>query len=396
MQKSLLTLALTLALGTAAWHAAAQNAAKPDAGDALAAAQAKLAMDLIAKLADKGDPAVSPASLVSAFAVLGEGADDAMKKAMAQTLGFKRIPAAKAMAMLAQARAKMGEPSDSFQSADRIVFTPATPPADKLAAALKEKKIEFSIDDLSTPEAAAKVDAWVKEVTKGAIPEILGGPLDKASFVALNALHFKAKWKTPFDPALTAQASFKEVGGKGEDVAMMRLPAAERHFRTDRKGFIGIDLPFADPRFSLVVVTSTDAPRSAADFAAVGSWLSGAGFAPHKGDLALPKFSVAAKADLLPQLRQLGLDKGLKSKTALEAFGAGTMLSQVLQRTMMDVDEEGAEAAAATAAIVMRSLETDDSLHMQVDKPFIYALRDHATGMILVAGYVGHAPKGKA
>ena len=40
--------------------------------------------------------------------------------------------------------------------------------------------------------------------------------------------------------------------------------------------------------------------------------------------------------------------------------------------------------------------EPDDAVHMNVDKPFIYALRDHSTGLILVAGYVGHAPKGKA
>jgi serine protease inhibitor len=64
---------------------------------------------------------------------------------------------------------------------------------------------------------------------------------------------------------------------------------------------------------------------------------------------------------------------------------------------MIDVDEEGAEAAAATAIMGTRSLESDDgSIHMVVDKPFIYALRDSVTGLILVAGYVGHPPKGKA
>ena len=63
---------------------------------------------------------------------------------------------------------------------------------------------------------------------------------------------------------------------------------------------------------------------------------------------------------------------------------------------MIDADEEGAEAAAATAVIVGRSLEIDDAYHMVVDKPFLFALRDRQSGLILVAGYVGHAPKGKA
>ena len=57
----------------------------------------------------------------------------------------------------------------------------------------------------------------------------------------------------------------------------------------------------------------------------------------------------------------------------------------------IEVDEEG----AATAVIATRALIGDDAIHMVVDKPFVCALRDHATGPILVAGYVGHAPKGK-
>ena len=62
---------------------------------------------------------------------------------------------------------------------------------------------------------------------------------------------------------------------------------------------------------------------------------------------------------------------------------------------MIDIDEEGAEAAAATAVISSRALGTDGAIHMVVDKPFVYALRDKVTGLILVAGYVGQPPKGK-
>jgi len=145
----------------------------------------------------------------------------------------------------------------------------------------------------------------------------------------------------------------------------------------------------------LIVVTSKGAPRAAKDFTGVSSWLSGEGFAPHKGDIALPRFSLRGEASLLRTLEKLGLAEGLKSPTALAAFGAGSTISQIEQRAMIDVDEEGAEAAAATAVVVGRSLEADDALHMVVDKPFIYALRDKATGLIVVAGYVSHAPKGK-
>jgi serine protease inhibitor len=62
---------------------------------------------------------------------------------------------------------------------------------------------------------------------------------------------------------------------------------------------------------------------------------------------------------------------------------------------LIDIDEEGAEAAATTAVISSRALGSDEAIHMVVDKPFVYALRDKVTGLILVAGYVGQPPKGK-
>jgi serine protease inhibitor len=79
------------------------------------------------------------------------------------------------------------------------------------------------IADLSNADAAAKIDGWVKEVTNGAILEILGGPINKSSFVALNALHFKSRWRTPFDLRLTAPFPFTGIDGNNAGVAMMRL-----------------------------------------------------------------------------------------------------------------------------------------------------------------------------
>jgi len=179
---------------------------------------------------------------------------------------------------------------------------------------------------------------------------------------------------------------------------MMRLGQATRAFRLERhheRNFVAADLPFADERFSLVVVTTPDRPASAKEFAPVAGWLSGAGFTPRSGDLALPRFSASGREDLMPTLDALGLDKARHAATALRGFAPGAMLSEVIQRARIDVDEEGAEAAAATAVMASRVLENDAAIHMVVDKPFLYALRDSATGLILVAGYVGQPPKGK-
>ncbi len=411
MQKSLVTLAALAALASGAWAVEAQAPQPPNpkerpapaaetfqGREGLAASQARLAWELIERLSkhDNADSTVSPSSLAFVFAVIGEGADPAMKAAILKALGFGAFEAEKTFDALAKARATLAADNGGlFQSADRLVFAPGSPPAPEVRARLDAQGVAHSEADLSKPEAIAEIDAWVKEVTKGAIPEILGAPLEKASFVALNALHFKGRWKTPFNKQLTAPAPFIGADGKSAEVAMMRLSAAERAFRTD-KNFIGVDLPFAGERFSLVVVTTKDKPAPAKDFAQVGDWLSGTGFGPRKGDIALPRFKLSERSEPLAALDALGLAKGRRSPTALEGFGKRTSLSQVVQRAMIEVDEEGAEAAAATAVMATRTLEEDDSLHMVVDKPFIFALRDRTSGLILVAGYVGRAPKAKA
>ena len=112
-------------------------------------------------------------------------------------------------------------------------------------------------------------------------------------------------------------------------------------------------------------------------------------------DHAAGSFLFAADADLLPVLDAMGLGQARRSPTALSGFGPGQSLSGITQRAAFEVTEEGAEAAAATAIGVAR-VASESPLHMVVDKPFIYALRDSQSGLIVIAGYVGNAPRGKA
>ena len=363
---------------------------------AIATAQAKLAWQLIKDAAPGVDPTISPAGLASVFSVLSDGADAKMKNAIVKAMGFESSDSKLGLAALSAARQNATTADAAvFVSKDLIVFAPTAQPSPIFLAGLGALNVQYYVDDLSKMEAVKKIDGWVNDTTKGAIPEILGQPLEKADLVALNALHFKAKWATTFDPKATVETPFTSADKKSDKVMMMRLPEAQQSFRQE-KDLIAVDLPFAGDRFSLIVVTSTKAPKTAKEFSEAATWLSGEGFGLHKGDISLPRFSLQASSSLLPTLEKAGLGDGLKSPTALAAFGAGAKLTQVAQRAMIDVDEEGAEAAAATAVIVGRSLEIDDAYHMVVDKPFLFALRDRQSGLILVAGYVGHAPKGKA
>jgi serine protease inhibitor len=164
-------------------------------------------------------------------------------------------------------------------------------------------------------------------------------------------------------------------------------------FQAATKGrFAAIDLPYADSRFSMVLVTTTDAPAKPDAFAEVADLLAGNGLASSDVTIALPRFQAEQSHDLIETLAALGLASGLASADQLSGFADGLRLGAVRQKIYVKVDEKGTEAAAATAALATRSVASG-TLNLRFDKPFTYALRHRPTGIILVGGYVADPSK---
>jgi serpin B len=370
----------------------------------LIAAQATLGYRLAAELA-KEKPAASnfvasPASLVSVFSLLELGASKAMRGALYGTLGFGKMPSDKATAA-SDFEALRGSvtaltkptPGGPLSFANAVLFDAGAQPYKLAVAGLQSTGADVSVEDLSKPELVKRVNDWVAAHTNGLIPSILDQPPGRAGLIALNALYFKDRWQKPFDATKTDTAQFHAVGGRSIDVPMMHSAVGELLFRQDDR-FVAVDLPYATAGFSLVVVATKAGPARVTDFADASGWLSGASFQPSEGQVALPRFSLEDSADLLAALDGLGLKRARLSPAAFSGLSPVPQVSaQVLQKTVIKVDEEGTEAAAATAAVTKRSF-TADFIKMTVDKPFLFALRDQTSGLILLAGYVGD-PTGK-
>lgn len=362
--------------------------------DRAAAAQAELGMDLLRRLAGEGSAPrtliVSPASLAAVFAFLDLGADAAMDQAIIKTLGFATQDGQAAMQSLRVtakdlATAPPGEGPLAFANA--IFVDPAGGIDEAALAELHAAGMEARTAELGETAGIAAVNDWVSEQTAGLIPEILTEPIPGASLVALNALYFKEKWLEAFDPKLTSDQPFRVVGGDTAVVPMMSRPAADLAFRQDDR-FVAVALPYKTDGYSFVVVTTKEGPAAVEDFAPAASWLTGMDFHESQVELSLPKFQTSMTADLLVHLDRLGLAEG-RSPTAFEGFSATPMdISEVVQKTIITVDEEGTEAATATAVTATRALSSD-TIRMVVDKPFIFALRDDKRGLILLVGYFG-------
>ncbi|HET9902365.1 MAG TPA: serpin family protein [Xanthobacteraceae bacterium] len=391
---------LFVAAGAAAAALCAPAFAGPPDSEAfrerLAAAQGKLTVQLVEQLASSKKPmiVVSPASIAGAAATLDLGASGPLRTSLHAVLGFDgSADVGDDLSALRRAIDSLGAghsgASSPLKFANAVVFDQGVAVKADATRSLAEAGIDSSVADLRSAESVKTVNRRVSERTGGMIPEIIDRPPAGASLVVLSALHFKDRWKTAFDRAVTRPAAFKRLSGGPATVATMHLPPGRYLFRQDAK-FVGIELPYAQDRFSMVVVTTRgERPAPPRAFAGVGEWLTGKNFAAAQGELALPHFDVSEGLDLTPVLDRLGLHTARVAPGSLAGFSADPMnVTRIVQRLELRLNEEGTQAAGATAVIAERGVDPN-YIRMAADKPFVFALRDKATGLILMAGYVG-------
>jgi serine protease inhibitor len=370
---------------------------KGPGGDDLASAQSRLGENLIRYLADHAklgtNLIVSPASLASILSFVDLGANSLMRSAIHRTLGFK--PAARRRTEQDLAALRNGVAAISARSAgpltlaNLLAFDLSTRPRQLALLGLSGAGADVLVDNLGDAKMIGRINEWVRQKTRDLIPSIIEEAPEDMGLVAINALYFKDRWKTPFDPARTQSAPFQTASGRPVDVRMMYSPVAKFNFRQDER-FIAAELAYANDDFELVIVTTKSAPAPLSEFSPVAGWLSGRGFELKGGEVGLPKISLAASEELLRPLDALGLRPARQMPDALEGFSAMSLaITRVVQKLDLRLSEEGTEAAAATAVVTTRSLGPHDHVRMIVDKPFMFALRDQKTGLILFTGYVG-------
>jgi serpin B len=245
--------------------------------------------------------------------------------------------------------------------------------------------------DFDDPASVDVINAWVKEKTQGKISSILEGidPLEVMFLV--NAIYFKGDWTRQFDRSQTRDAPFYDSSGEQQvgTVKMMHRPGPIELYRGGN--FLAADLPYGGGAFSMTVilpdpgvpVDSVLASLDADHWAAVTH-----GFAEAADvDVYLPRFRLEYRKKLNDALGALGMGIAFgdfADFTGMSPEG-GLSISNVLQKTYVDVDEEGTEAAAVTSTGV-------DAIAyhppFRADRPFLVFIREHLSGTVLFAGRI--------
>jgi serpin B len=378
------------------------------AADAILAAEAVNAFgfDLLRRLGGHDNTVISPASIAIALgmaragakgqtaaemdAVLhGLAADDhptwlnALDAALASRSGtFKDTSNTDRDVVLRIANAPFAQEGEAWDQA----FLDAL--AQRFGAGVRLVDYRTAAED-----ARRAINGWVADQTEQRIKELLGqGTLDDTTrLVLVNAIYLKAAWQRAFEPSLTKPASFTRLDGSVVDVPTMHLGTELPY--AEGSGWKAVELPYIGGQLAMTIVVPDDLAAfvSHADGAMFGSIATALAARRPLVDVAVPKFSIETKAELGSVLEGLGMADAFDPNRA-DFSGMTTQerlyVSIVIHQANIDVDEKGTTASAATAVVMDASSAPLDHVTLNVDRPFLFALRDVTTGAIVFLGQV--------
>ncbi|MCA9322891.1 MAG: serpin family protein [Planctomycetes bacterium] len=249
------------------------------------------------------------------------------------------------------------------------------------------------LDYAKDPEACRlTINAAVAEQTKGKIKDLLSpGDLDRATDLVLtNAIYFKASWRDPFSESSTSQQPF-QAPGKAIEVPLMRRTGHYQFLETGQVQVVSI--PYLGEGVSMIVVL----PATDRDFAAFEKSLTGEQIegwfrkltqkSTHL-QLELPRFKIEESTPLTSTLKAMGLTTAFSSRACFSGMSATPLfISEAIHAAIIEVDEAGTEAAAATALMMTRSAAPrPPQKHFRADRPFLFFIRDDTTKSLLFMG----------
>lgn len=243
-----------------------------------------------------------------------------------------------------------------------------------------------------TEGAREEINGWVAEQTRDRIPELIAeGVLSTMTRLVLtNALYLNAPWQTPFEEEATDDGDFTLLDGTTVAVPLMRQSEQLAHAAGD--GWQAVRLPYVGGALSMVVLVPDDGRfeeiESALDAALVDEIEASA--ADRQVVLALPRWEFRSQLGLNEPLRELGMVAAFGDGADFSAMSSEPLfVSDVVHEVFVSVDEEGTEAAAATAVVMAEtSAPIDEPVELTVDRPYLFWIVDEPTGAVLFLGRV--------
>lgn len=347
---------------------------------------------------EDGNVFVSPASLFMALSVVYNGATGTTQEGIAEVLEAQDVDQTELNAgNLALMKALQAEKEDidleianSLWMSDLYEFTD---PYKENIETYYDAQIEKI--DMMAPESVERMNDWVEEKTHGKIKEMIDGPLDADSVgMIMNAVYFNGNWTYPFDEAETEEDDFHLVDSGTKTVPFMTLHADLDY--TEREDMQIVRLPYGEKEEMSMFVFL---PNEDEGMVAIQNQFNKESYAEmtselkeETGTVRLPKFELEYEINLNNTLKNLGMNESFGHEaqfTEMIYARIPIWMDQVKQKTYLNIDEEGTEAAAVTSTdTIMESAPEDEPFTMNINRPFYLTIVDEETEMLLFVGRI--------
>lgn len=392
MRQLSMILANSMIFGCICFSGYSDSAEGSNTLEEIVSANNNFGFNLLQKLVDKNmseNIFMSPVSLAMALSMTYNGASGDTQEAMARVLelqGMSLEEVNQASAALMERLKNLGEDirldmANSLWAREGEEFR-----ADFLKRNEEFYGAEIGTLDFTDPRALSIIDAWVKEKTGGKIEEIVEEIPGGIILYLINAVYFKGAWAVKFDRQYTQERDFTLLDGSKKKVPMMMTGSKEfKHLKGDN--FDAVGLPYGDGSVSMYIFVP-HRESSLKEFCGeltAGNWNDWMSrFQQSEITVVMPRFNLEYEIVLNDALANLGMGAAFDSNAAdFSRMCSGKVwIDEVKQKTYLEVNEEGTEAAAATAV----SIKKGPGIY--VDRPFFCAIRDNDTGAMLFMGSI--------
>jgi len=355
----------------------------------------QFAFDLFKQLnsEDKGKSIfISPLSISTALTMTYNGAEASTKEVMGKALGFKDIE----RDIINESYSNL---LNYLENADKkIELNIANSIWIRHGQEIKENFLsnnesnfnaEIDTLDFSKDSAVSTINEWIDNATKGKIDRMLEPPIDpNVVMYLINAIYFKGEWSKQFDPERTYDGTFKTFEGSEQTVKMMSLKGEALYSEGD--DYKAVKLPYGNGKTSMYAILPNEdvSINEFLEGMTVKKWNDIRNSVAETDDvlLQMPRFKLEyGIKNLNETLKYLGMEEAFSEKADFSGIREGIYISRVLHKAVIEVNEEGSEAAAATVVEMAESAVVEPIIFI-ADRPFMFIITDDTTGSVLFMG----------
>uniref|UniRef100_A0A8C5DXS2 Serpin domain-containing protein n=1 Tax=Gouania willdenowi TaxID=441366 RepID=A0A8C5DXS2_GOUWI len=356
---------------------------RPQSREPIAAAIQKLGVQLLQNLEptpEQQNVIISPLSISLALSQLALGAVNETEELLMHHLHANTLPC------YHQSLHNILEQltNNDLQIATRIFLRPGFKPKEGFVTESRQ----LYDSEPAVLESLEQINEWVENATKGQMSDFLSALPPNLLLLLINAVHFKGEWRARFDPRFTSRGVFYLDDKHMVDVDVMENAKHPLRLFIDNELEAQVaSFPFQKAVSLLVVMPLSGQVNVSALSAKLNiSRLNNNLPKERVVQVKVPKFKLEYAQELQEVFTKLGLGKMFSSPNLAEMADGPLLVSSVMHKSSMEINEEGAEAAAATTVVISRA----SSPVFHLTQPFFFALMDDMTQIPIFMGVINN------